>query len=410
MTGTTNVSERGNDIGEGAGPRLVILAPTGRDQELIVRLLREQGLDCEGSTSEEQLLDVVGRGLGPVVVAEEALSTGGIDRLGRLLDEQPNWSDLPVIVLTRANGQSERRMQSLVRRRGVHWLRRPQDAQSLAALARTAVEARRRQEEVRDLLAEQRRLNKRLAHRARQLQRMAIELTEAEDRERQRLARLLHDDLQQLLVGANLHLSMASKQVEDEDSLGPALKQVGELITQAQEKSRHLSHELFPSALRKSDLTEVVQWLAENSPGLEVNVRVKPDLPAISARHLRFLYRAAREVLCNVAKHAGVTEAELTAGPNGRWIEVVVSDRGAGFDPATLEQAEVVDGLGLLSIRERIEALGGRLEIDSRAGEGSRFTFLMPADNRAHAAEQAEEQNPPAIEVTRRTQSSESMK
>jgi two-component system sensor histidine kinase DegS len=88
-----------------------------------------------------------------------------------------------------------------------------------------------------------------------------------------------------------------------------------------------------------------------------------------------FLFRAAQEMLFNVVKHAGVKEAAIRVRRVGRCVGLSVVDRGRGFDPHGLQDSA---GFGLLSIRERVELLGGRMKIKSAQGQGSRFRLVVP--------------------------------
>jgi len=88
-----------------------------------------------------------------------------------------------------------------------------------------------------------------------------------------------------------------------------------------------------------------------------------------------FLFRAAQELLFNVVQHAGVKEATLRVQRRGRYVRLRISDRGRGFDPQELRKTV---GFGLLSIRERVELLGGRMKINSAPGQGSTFSIMVP--------------------------------
>jgi signal transduction histidine kinase len=89
------------------------------------------------------------------------------------------------------------------------------------------------------------------------------------------------------------------------------------------------------------------------------------------------VYQLVRELLYNVAKHAGTDRARVTAERAGHRVRVVVEDEGVGFDPATLEEVAGV-GLGLPSVRDRLELVGGRLDVESRPGEGTRVALEVP--------------------------------
>jgi PAS domain S-box-containing protein len=217
-----------------------------------------------------------------------------------------------------------------------------------------------------------------LERRARQLQKLTLELSEAEERERQRLAEILHDDLQQVLAAAKFHLSRVGSGSTRPEQSQEIVTQVKQMLKEAIEKSRDLSHELSPAVLRHGDLAETLDWLAEQMQaqhGLTVQVEtfgaVKTQSDVVSA----LVYRAAQELLFNVVKHARVLEACLRLRRLGRYICLSVSDRGRGFDPQEVKETA---GFGLLNIRERVALLGGRMKIRSARGRGTTFHIIVP--------------------------------
>ncbi len=217
-----------------------------------------------------------------------------------------------------------------------------------------------------------------LEHRTRQLQKLTLDMSEAEDRERQRLAEILHDDLQQIIAAAKFQLSVMKSRIKQEASLHALALEIDHLLKEAIEKSRGLSHELSPAVLHHGDFTETLDWLAQqmrSKHGLVVHLRAdgKVDLPSDTITAL--LYRTAQELLFNVVKHARVKAANLRIRRRGRYICLAVSDRGRGFDPEQLLQTA---GFGLVSIRERIELLGGRMKIRSAKDAGSTFFIVVP--------------------------------
>ncbi len=232
-----------------------------------------------------------------------------------------------------------------------------------------------------------------LEHRARQLQKLTLELSEAEDRERRRLAEILHDDLQQVLAAAKFHLSLLKNRAKHDPSQQAVAAQVDQMLMDAIQKSRSLSHELSPVGLHHSDVGEVFKWLAhevEAKHGLRVAVEARGAVQTSSDALKMFLYRAGQELLFNVAKHARVPEARLRVRRQGRYLCLSVSDRGRGFDPQELRETA---GFGLLSIRERIELLGGRMKIRSAKGQGSTFHIVVP-DSAAHEPERTKDRRP----------------
>ncbi len=215
-----------------------------------------------------------------------------------------------------------------------------------------------------------------LRHRARQLQKLTLEMSEAEDRERRRMAEILHDDLQQVLAAAKFHLSLVRNGVRHDPPLRSITAEIDHMLKDAVEKSRNLSHELSPAVMHLGDFSETLRWLADEvqtKHGLVVYVH--GHMPLESEGLKAFLYRAIQELLFNVVKHARVKEAAIRVRRLGRYVCLKVSDRGRGFDPQALTETA---GFGLLSIRERIELLGGRMRIRSAEGQGSTFFIMVP--------------------------------
>ncbi len=221
-----------------------------------------------------------------------------------------------------------------------------------------------------------------LKTRSSQLQRLTAELSEAEDRERHRLAELLHDDLQQLLVGSKLRLSMLTRKTQDTPEIGEPIREAIDLLAESIQKSRGLSHELSPPVLHHGNLTEVLRWLVEHiytTCGLKVHLRVVDDVEIHSQTLKTFAYKTVREMLFNVVKHANVKRAAVVVRRVDRAIRVTVADRGRGFDPQRLDTASQ-NGFGLFHIRERLQLLGGTLTVQSAPGRGSRFVLTIPLD------------------------------
>ena len=218
--------------------------------------------------------------------------------------------------------------------------------------------------------------------RARQLRKLALELTQTEQRERHRLAQILHDHLQQLLVGAKLNLGMLRYQLPD-PGLEQSLQQVDGLLQESISVSRSLAVELSPSILYDQGLVPALRWLANwarDKHGLVAEVKAddtaSPDLEEVSV----LLFNAVRELLFNIVKHAKTNHATVeVCRPRNDQIQIIVSDAGIGFDPArSRAESDSATGLGLFSIGERLELLGGRLNVQSAPGQGTRVTLLAP--------------------------------
>jgi PAS domain S-box-containing protein len=207
---------------------------------------------------------------------------------------------------------------------------------------------------------------------ARQIRRLAAELTRAEQRERRRIATALHDNLQQLLAAARFHLqpSVGSK---------PALARVDDLLAESIEVSRSLTVQLSPPVLYESGLGAGLAWLARwvgETHGLEVALTADPAAEP-EDEHVRvLLFEAVRELLFNTVKHAGVDAAEVAVEAHGTdHVRITVRDAGVGF---VLPPGSTPSGLGLPSIRERMGYVGGEISLDSQPGTGTRVTVIAP--------------------------------
>lgn len=221
-----------------------------------------------------------------------------------------------------------------------------------------------------------------LQRRAEQLRRLAVEVMQAEEQARHRLAQVLHDQLQQLLVAATMKLGVLSRRIEDERLLD-TIGQLRDLLDQSIAESRSLTVELSPPVLRERGLVGGLEWLArraEEKHGLTIEIDAEPDGGAADEALQVFLFHAVRELLLNVAKHAETDRASIQVRrTEDHQIRLEVSDRGKGFDAAEPCNAPTSSGFGMVSIRERLELLGGRMEVDSIPGKGTQVTILVPA-------------------------------
>jgi signal transduction histidine kinase len=184
-----------------------ILLPTGRDAELVDSLLNQVQIDAVVCASMDEMLNQVRIGCGPFVVGDEAFSEDALYRLLKALDTQPEWSDLPgIIFIGRYSGHKY--FYLLEKRREISLIQRPIKKSLFMNMIQTAVDARLRQYQVKDLLEDLVHTNKKLSSHTALLQKLAMQLTRVEDRERQRIAQILHDDLQQMLAAAKLQIEM----------------------------------------------------------------------------------------------------------------------------------------------------------------------------------------------------------
>ena len=213
--------------------------------------------------------------------------------------------------------------------------------------------------------------------RASQLQSLSVELIEAEERERRRIAQLMHEDLQQNLAAARFQLQAFRQDLSPQ----PALVNIEKILVESIAQSRRITHELSPPMLEHSSLGTALQWLVRHMGeqfGLQVDLEVNPEQEFDSEPVKIFIFRALQELLFNVHKHSGVNSAKVRLTHQDDRMVVMVSDQGRGFDMNILDTTIVKDCFGLLSLRERASYIGGNFLIQSAPEQGSRFILSVP--------------------------------
>lgn len=215
-------------------------------------------------------------------------------------------------------------------------------------------------------------LELRIVERTEEVRQLAVQTTLAEERERQAIARDLHDDLGQRLHIVLLKLdALAKKQPEIADEISLLRREV----TDASRIARSLTSQLSPTVLHDLGLGPALLWLGEEMKrlyGLEVEAEIEmTPAPPLSSAQSAILFRAVRELLINIVRHARTTRARLVARMTAGQLLLLVEDGGVGMSGTPL-------GFGLTSVRERLAFLGGTMDIESPADGGSRIALTLP--------------------------------
>jgi len=213
-----------------------------------------------------------------------------------------------------------------------------------------------------------------------ELQSLASELTIAEERERRRLAAFLHDDLGQSLAMAKLKLQ-ETRQAAPGGAWTLLLAQANDLLARVILDTRALTMDLSPPILYELGLEPALEWLAERASGqggIEAAFEDDGQPKPVSDEARVFLFRAVRELLANVAKHAQARRVRVAVARAGGFLRITVEDDGVGLD-ARDQGARLQRGaFGLFNVRERIGHLGGAFEIASKLGQGTRVVLTAP--------------------------------
>jgi two-component system sensor histidine kinase UhpB len=205
----------------------------------------------------------------------------------------------------------------------------------------------------------------------------------AQEEERRRLARDLHDEVNQALTAILLRLEALAHETPAERA--PEVAELKRLVNQAMDELLNLARQLRPSALDDHGLVPAVETQLKRfsaRTGIEVRVDTQGDPDTLADVVQTAIYRVAQEALTNVTRHAGATLVELELQEDEGAAELRVSDDGGGFDPSVVARTHSEGphgGLGLVGMAERARLVGGELDVRSAPGGGTTITLRVPA-------------------------------
>jgi len=407
-----------------ANERVLILAPVGRDASIMAELFTRRNFETHICGSLAECCVEMNSSVGALVLTEEALEVANVSELLQALRAQPQWSELPVIILT-TGGESRlvRLLEMATEAAGsVTLLELPIGTNTLLHSLEVALTSRRRQYQVRDLLEQQRynhillRLaNDQLADRARQLEglvelrtakltqsnkQLKREITEreraeadrdllhrrllaAQEEERRRIACELHDQMGQNLTALNLGLKSLLNTDPRWKKLRGIVRPLQELATQTARDLHRVALELRPAALDDLGLVKAIRnltqtWSARCRIDVDFEAR-KYESSGISSEIETTLYRVIQEGLNNIAKHSGAKRVGLVLRRAADHIQTIIQDDGRGFNTAAAHSDPNGNGhLGLLGIRERLGNIGGSLTLKSAPRRGVTLIVRVP--------------------------------
>ncbi|MDB5812358.1 MAG: hybrid sensor histidine kinase/response regulator [Betaproteobacteria bacterium] len=374
--------------------RMIVFAPTGKDAELTCRVLQAAGIECFTCLDAEQVLREMNDGIGALLLVEETLTRDFVDRLSRRIFDQPNWSDLPILLLSSV-GASSRALNNPVQMLGnVTVLERPVRALALISAAGAALRARKRQYGVR----------------------------ETDQRKDEFLASLGHElrnPLAPIRTAAGILCRMHPESPEIGHICGVVERQVAhltrlvdDLLDVARITRGKVVLQRAPTTL-SAVINQAVEICAElaGSAGHEIAVSLPATETTIVADHAR-LVQAVANVLSNAIKFTPRPgRISLDAVLEGDDVEIRVRDPGIGLETDTIARifdlftqnevgtAQVKAGLGIgLSLtRQFIEMHGGSVCAYSEGlGHGAQFVLMFPRDAAAHVERDAASHAAPA--------------
>lgn len=207
---------------------------------------------------------------------------------------------------------------------------------------------------------------------------------EIQENERRLLARVLHDQVGQLLTATKLTLQAAQRARSQQSARG-LVRESLTLVDQCLQQVRSLALELRPSLLDDLGLSAALRWyLDRQGERAGFSVRLEGEIPGsrLPPEIETACYRIIQEAVTNVARHARARNVTVALALANGGLEAVVRDDGVGFDvPGARARAAAGGSFGLLGMEERVSLIGGRLQVDSAPGQGTRLWVRMPIDS-----------------------------
>lgn len=227
----------------------------------------------------------------------------------------------------------------------------------------------------------------RLEHRTLELRALTERVITAQEEERKRLARGMHDDTGQALSTLIINLERMQSLVPVEATeLGRRLAATRDLATRTLEDLRAVVYGLRPTMLDDLGLAPAIRWYARaqlEEGGTHLILRMPDSLNRSTPEIETTLFRIAQEAVNNIKRHAGARHVTLELEESPGWVEMRIVDDGRGFDVArTAHEALEKGRFGLVGIKERVDLLQGALNVESEPGRGSRISVRVPAEAR----------------------------
>ncbi len=213
-----------------------------------------------------------------------------------------------------------------------------------------------------------------------QLRSLVAELSLVEEQERRRIATDLHDNIGQILAMTKIKLG-ALREKESPIDLARPVDEIRKLIEQAIQYTRSLTFDLSPPVLYELGVEAAVEWLTEQiqeQSGILIDFEDDKKPKPMDDKVYIPLFKAVRELLINIVKHAQAHKAKVSIRREGNNIRIRVEDDGVGFNPLKTDCLGKTIGFGLFNIREQLNSIGGYLEIQSEPGQGTRITLVTP--------------------------------
>ena len=397
---------------------VLLCAPFGKDAAILTEIVSLEGLGVIHCASLSELVRRFSEITDFILLTEEALVSSSFLGFQEVLRKQERWSDVPIVLLASAGvtalGWTTQFVSKLGADANISILERPVRVPTILSVVRTAKRARNRQHEVQRLLLQERdsasklrtvrdELEQRVKERTSELSHTNLDLTREikereraerdlrnlsakvltiQDEERRRIARDLHDGVGQTLTAAIMGVSQAMSCPEPlPTGCQSGLRDVEDLLQQAIQEVRTVSHLLHPPLLDESGLLSAVRWFAEGfskRSGMKLTLELDEQTKRFGQDVETGLFRIVQEALTNVHRHSGAETVHIRiTSKNGR-LTLSIQDDGKGIPSDALQMtANGRQGVGLSSMRERSALLGGTFHSENNS-RGALIVVSVP--------------------------------
>lgn len=229
-------------------------------------------------------------------------------------------------------------------------------------------------------------LEHQVSFRTSQVRDLAKELTLAEQKQRQRLSVILHEDLQQTLFAVKTRINLLRDTLNGAktEDLDEDIKELEKLMMKALGTTKGLAVEFNPPVLQNEGLDASLRWLAyhiHKRYGLSIDVDIADGFVMVREEERTLIVNLIRELLLNVVQHAGTGKAYVSVNQDGGHIFIGIEDKGVGFDIENEKKiGRGMTHMGLFGIEERIRLFGGTFQIQSNIGKGTKIIIQLPFD------------------------------
>jgi len=234
---------------------------------------------------------------------------------------------------------------------------------------------------------ERKRAEEMLRKSAKELRLLSSKILEAQENERKRVARELHDGIGQALTGIKFAIENGVRRLKETETEPnfKVLEDIVPLIRATVDETRRIAMGLRPSTLDDIGISETIYWFCQQYESIYKNIRIlkliEVEEDQIPETLKTVIFRVLQEALNNVAKHSGADRVQLSLQQQGNTVELIIEDNGSGFDSEKpLPQSVSGRGFGLASMRERIELSGGIFTLETAPGQATRICAVWPID------------------------------